>query len=118
MGYLLFILFIFLFIALGVVISKDSQDFTKRKKISIIAVLALIIGLGVIYTQLQNKDSQTLVDLQSRFERLETLTCNFEDKEIAVHKKDFDVTSGIKSFVGRKGSEYEGVSVLFSSCRI
>lgn len=116
MAYMLFVIFVTLLIALIIMIIKDSQEIDTKKRIGITISLVIIVGLGGIYTYLQDQDAQNLYELQNAFNRGESLQCKMNDDTLVVQKQDFEITSGIKSLQGKDNSPYKGIKILLESC--
>ena len=113
--YPLFVVFILLFIALVVVLTKDSKKISTRNKISLgISFVALIV-ITAIYTMLQDEDSKKFYEILDAFERGESISCEVLGEEMRITKEGFSINDGgIKYFEGKKGTPNEGVRFAFS----
>lgn len=116
MGYFIFILLLFLFVAVGLVFAKSSFSI-KTKVILGICVLSLIVLIGV-YNLLQNKQTQNLERLKTAFASEIPLTCSFQGRNLSITSKDFTLSNGTMSFQGRADSKYNRIIIPLKDCDI
>lgn len=116
MGYFIFILLLFLFVAIGLVFAK-SKISSKTKMILGICVLSLAVLIGV-YNLLQNKQTQNLERLKTAFASGVPLTCSFQGKQLSVTTQNFTLSNGTMSFQGRADSKYNRIIIPLQDCDI
>ena len=116
MGYFIFVLLLFLFVAIGLVFAKSKLS-SKTKIILGICILSLALLIGV-YNLLQNKQTLNLERLKTAFVSETPLICNFQGKQLRVTTQNFTLSNGTMSFQGRADSKYNRIIIPLQDCDI
>ncbi len=111
-----FYLLIFLLLIFGIIgaVVYFFTELTKRLKMAI--VLSLVLGwfLIFVYSLYQDGKRKKHEVLLFNFRHGKNLICN----KVKVSKKEFNFISGTLVFVGKEGSEVEGLVVPLDRCEV
>ena len=91
-----------------------NRSFNKKQKLISIILSVLLVVLVSIYTILQNKSNRVDFEIIAAFNRGEILKCD----GIEISNKEFNLSNGTLSFLGKKDSKYYGKIVSISKCSI
>ncbi len=116
MGYLIFILLLFVFVGIGLVFAKSNMS-KKTKMILGICVLSVGILIGV-YNLLQEKQSQNLNLLKTAFMSQAPLICHFQGKSLSITSQSFTLSNGTMSFQGKPDTKYNHIVIPLQDCSL
>ena len=100
---------------LGMIIySILNRNFNKKQKLLslILGVLTLIL-IG-IYTIKTNENNKFDFEIIAAYNRGENIKCD----GIEINNKEFNLSSGTLSFLGKKDTKYYGKVISIDKCRI
>ena len=118
MGYLIFVLTLLLFVAIGLLVGKYKNHISRKTQVLIGAsflAIALLIG---IYNTLQEKESENLSTLKSAFVRDIPLVCSYQSSAIEITQTDFNLSNGTMSFQGKPNSSYSHIIIPLQDCTL
>ena len=91
-----------------------NRSFNKKQKLVSIILSILLVVLISIYTIVQNKSNRVDFEIIAAYNRGEVLEC----EGIEVSNKEFTLSNGTLSFLGKKDSKHYGKIISISKCRI
>ncbi len=86
------------FLFLLIIVLSKSESLTPKKRVSIIAVLSLIIASAILYEFMVSKTQEKNRALINSFKQSKTITC----KETPVDDKNFIFEPGTMSFMPKE----------------
>ena len=84
----------------------------KEKVIATVVVLSFVMG-AVFYNALQSAEAEHLRDVMLRYKQGKSLECG----TLKVSNKDFTLSIGTQTFLGRKNSKFIGQMVAAKECQ-
>ena len=87
-------------------------ELTKSQKLSITAIILVIILSAITYNSYNTAQSQKLLEVVKKFEQNKTLLCDSKE----VNSTNYDLSTGTYTFIGRKNSPYQGEMISATRC--
>ena len=108
--------YILSFFALAIlfVVMHYFTELTRTHKISITAILFVLIYSAIAYNTYQNEQSQKLLNTVTKYNQGKTLHCIHNRK---VNLSTYSLSVGTYTFIGKKNTPHYGEMIDASTCQ-
>ncbi|TLD80420.1 hypothetical protein LS68_006585 [Helicobacter sp. MIT 05-5293] len=118
MGYIIFLILVFLSVFLIIAIFKTSATMSNKSK-KVIGVCLLLVAILIgIYNLWQEQESEQFGHIQSAFNQGKAIPCVFEGKEYQITNNTFNFNNGTMSFLGKPSSPFNTLIIPLKNCSV